>query len=797
MSTFLSIRPLKLALLVALLLVALAAAACGTERPTPTATPSPSPTPMFVPTSTPVPAATPTEAPRRAAVEVEPTLAPEIATALEPPATISPTPTPVPTSVLPGVASGPGKIAFVSQTDGNGEIYVMNADGSNLSRLTNHSAWDTAPTWSPYGSRIAFQSDRDGNQEIYVMNADGTNVTRLTDSPDLDIEPAWSPDGIRIAYVARVGEGNSEIFVMEADATNQTRLTFNLTRDDQPAWSPDGTRIAYVANRDIFVMNADGSHQLKLTDHPGPDEGPAWSPDGAKIAFMSPRVGVDNHDVWVMDSDGTNPIRLTNSVSFEFPASWSPDGTKILFVSLTITDEGTGLVGYNVMNADGSGSIQISTETITEPDLYLVPDWAPGSVAALIPTPTPPPGTPTPTPGPAVSGLELVGAALTEPVESPMAGVWVHGNYAYVGSQSIAYHAPDIKTGIRIVDMSDPANPALVGRIPLRSFEFGSGELSGDHVPHSHGDAVATTINSAVFQGDIAIVLQGVPDTFTVEEYPMPFGIWDVTDPTDPQFLGPLSLGNHFFADDLGDKPNDTKAVHGQYFYAIYKTGESARRYHDDKDHYLAIVDLSDPRNPVVVGDWQDTKQVHLRGFSLNAAGTRVYMMGQFEKQLLIYILDVQDPTKPVELARFVWPFPFAGGFSPGRPVANGDDSLVIFADGSWEEGRESRLHILDISDLSSIREIATIECPPAAPRWDCWAHDVAIKGNLVYSTWMQGGVQATDISDPSNPVVVGEFFSPIKREEGCCLSDVAMYGDYAVAVAVWGPGLYIVRRPG
>ena len=247
------------------------------------------------------------------------------------------------------------------------------------------------------------------------------------------------------------------------------------------------------------------------------------------------------------------------------------------------------------------------------------------------------------------------------------------------------------------------------------------------------------------------------------------------------------------FADSLGDKSDDTKAVYGHYFYAIYSLGqlEHPRDHENDRDHHLAIVDLSDPRNPVMVGDWQDTKQVHLRGLSINPAGTRAYILGQFGKELLLYVLDVQDPTNPVELARFVWPLPFAGSFSPGRPVANADDSLVIFADGSWERGRTSRLHLLDISDLSVIREIAIIDCDPSVER-GCWAHDLAIKGNLVYSTWLRGGLQLTDISDPADPVRVGGFLSP-NTQTRRNLSDVALFGDYAVAVTVWGPGLYIL----
>ena len=183
---------------------------------------------------------------------------------------------------------------------------------------------------------------------------------------------------------------------------------------------------------------------------------------------------------------------------------------------------------------------------------------------------------------------------------------------------------------------------------------------------------------------------------------------------------------------------------------------------------------------------------MHLRGLSVYAAGTRVYMMGQFGKELLIYVLDVQDPTKPVELGRFVWPYPFAGDFSPGRPVANADDSLVIFADGNWQHGRESRLHILDISDLASIREISTVDFDDAVGREGYWAHDLAIKGDLVYSTWQRGGLQVIDITDPTNPVKVGGFLSPNRNQPW--LSDVAMYGDYAVAVTVWGSGLYILR---
>ncbi|KXK19858.1 MAG: WD40 domain-containing protein, partial [Chloroflexi bacterium OLB15] len=87
------------------------------------------------------------------------------------------------------------QIAFYSFRDADLEIYVMNADGSNVRRLTNTAGEDSQPAWSPDSTQIAFMSDRDGNREIYVMNADGSNVRRLTYDEAWDRTPAWSPDG--------------------------------------------------------------------------------------------------------------------------------------------------------------------------------------------------------------------------------------------------------------------------------------------------------------------------------------------------------------------------------------------------------------------------------------------------------------------------------------------------------------------------------------------------------------------------------------------------------------------------
>ena len=693
-------------------------------------------------------------------------------------------------------AGAASKIAFISVRDGNMEIYVMDPDGSNQVNITNNPDNDSFPTWSPDGARIAFQSNRDGDSEIYVMDADGSNQTRLTNNSDLDVQPNWSPDGSKIAFASRKGAGLMEIYVMNADGSNLTRLTTNDAVDESPSWSPDGSKIASISTRDtghgeeIYVMDPDGSNLTRLTTNDAGDGSPAWSPDGSKIAFASTRDR--NPEIYVMDADGSNQTNLTNSDAHDWRPTWSPDGTKIAFDSSWRAGREDDAPDVYVMNADGTNETRLTTDPA--PDGF--PDWSPAGVTiAVKPTPTPAHAAPTPTPAPTIGGLKLVSVALAENSESPLAGVYVHGDYAYVGSQSVSYYPPHNKTGIRILDLSDPANPKLVARIPLRSFEPGTED-------HSHGDAVATRIETAAFKGDVAIVGHGVADTFTVADYPNPWGIWDVTDPTNPQFLSMVNLGEYSDNDtggDLGDKPNDSKAVHGHLFYAIYDKAKG-----HDIDFHMAVVDLSNPHDPVVIGDWADTRDVRLMGLSLNKAGTRAYVVGitpppfgREGKEIRLYILDVRDPTNPTEIGRYIYPYPFAETHSPGASVANDDDSLLVFLDGSWGCGRTGRLHLLDISDVESIHRISVFKlegsdlCHATGLRVG-HATEAVIKGNLVYSVWLEGGLRVTDISDPTNTVEVGMFLSPNERESS--LSDVALYGDYVLAAAVWAEGLYILR---
>jgi dipeptidyl aminopeptidase/acylaminoacyl peptidase len=218
---------------------------------------------------------------------------------------------------------------------------VMNADGSNPTRITNNSFSDRQPSWSPDGTKIAFVSDRDGNDEIYVMNVDGSNQTRLTNSAGFDFDPAWSPDGTKLAFtstrdfpgiVGNIANG-FEVYVMSADGSNPVRLTNNSTADGQPSWSPDGTKIAFTTQRDglplVYVMNANGSSQLNITLSTTLDSAdPEWSPDGNTIAFTSyNRVGQTNADeIFLMNANGSNIRRITTTSFDEHDLAWQPLG---------------------------------------------------------------------------------------------------------------------------------------------------------------------------------------------------------------------------------------------------------------------------------------------------------------------------------------------------------------------------------------------------------------------------------------------------------------------------------------
>ena len=248
------------------------------------------------------------------------------------------------------------RIAFYSDRDGNSEIYVMDADGSNQRRLTDTAADEGYPSWSPDGKTIAFDSDRDGNFEIYVMNADGTVPRRLTSSPARDVSASWSPDGKQIAFMSD-RDGGFDVYVMNADGSNPARRTTTGTAWF-PVWSPDGTKLAFHVGRDVHVTQPDGSQLTRLTTDPDNGMYPSWSADGSKIAFMSWRTG--RTELFVMNADGTDQKKLmTMERGDAIDPRWSPDGSKIAFVHLPEGMSGAARAIHTI-NADGTGVRKLS-----------------------------------------------------------------------------------------------------------------------------------------------------------------------------------------------------------------------------------------------------------------------------------------------------------------------------------------------------------------------------------------------------------------------------------------------------
>ncbi|MFQ5865579.1 MAG: DPP IV N-terminal domain-containing protein [bacterium] len=268
------------------------------------------------------------------------------------------------------------KVAFESWRDGNSEIYIMNPDGSEQTRLTNNPAYDGYPRWSPDGKKIAFVSDRDGNPEIYIMNSNGSNQTRLTNHPAEDMSPTWSPDGSMIAFNTRRFEGGgSEILRRNIEAgqtwgLNPSRLTFSkptnsALADDFISWSPDGKQIAFESDRDrddpeIYLINAvDGTNTQRLTFTRALDEVPSWSPDSKQILFSSDRHAEPhngNYEIYIMNRDGSDMRRLTNLPGQDTYPSMSPDGSMIVFESWQ-----HGHPEIYRMNADGSNVVRLTT----------------------------------------------------------------------------------------------------------------------------------------------------------------------------------------------------------------------------------------------------------------------------------------------------------------------------------------------------------------------------------------------------------------------------------------------------
>jgi TolB protein len=262
-------------------------------------------------------------------------------------------------AVAPSAAAVNGPIAFASddalwRLDEGVEQPLPNGEGGS---------W---PAWSRNGSRIAFTSlRRDG---IWVMNADGTGLRRVTTSPSIDIEPTWSPDGKRLAFARNVPGYKTEVFVVGVDGKGLRRLTSNRGEDFEPDWAPNGKRIAwsFVASRaghpsGIFTMNPDASSKR----YRGQGIAPDWSPDGRRFVFTL------RGELWTEAVGMTDRRRLPVAPGADARPEWSPDGTQIAFLS----SQGSPTAQYRLWRVDADGE----NRRLLTPDRESVSalSWAP------------------------------------------------------------------------------------------------------------------------------------------------------------------------------------------------------------------------------------------------------------------------------------------------------------------------------------------------------------------------------------------------------------------------------------
>ena len=292
-------------------------------------------------------------------------------------------------ALLLGCTTGGDDVVFVSEVDGDAEIYSVDPESGELLALTSNNAGDYAPAWSPSRRYVAYESNESGDLEINLVDEKGERITRVTHTAGDDRTPRWSPRGTRLAYIASQ-DGNGEVYIATMEGGRVDRATRDEAEDRLGGWSPDGEWLAFYrdvgtegsdaadpapgdqANKSgIWLRNPAGVNLIQLTE--GPDSGPVWSPDGEHIAFVREVNG--NQDVYLLSrvengtwQDDARLTRLTQHPAADHSPAWSPDDNVIAYVTGR-----HGATEIYVMQADGSGQARLTTNEADD----VSPVWSP------------------------------------------------------------------------------------------------------------------------------------------------------------------------------------------------------------------------------------------------------------------------------------------------------------------------------------------------------------------------------------------------------------------------------------
>ncbi len=260
------------------------------------------------------------------------------------------------------------RIMFVSNRDGNKEIYVADYDGRNAVKVTRNKSINLSPQWSPDGKKALYVSYKKGWPALFQLDLTNGVDSGVSAKPGINIGGRYSPDGARVALTLS-GDKSPELYILDLSTGEYRRLTDNYGIDVSPAWSPDSSRIAYVSdvagNPHIFMLELASGTAKRITFEGKYNSSPAWSPDGSRIAFSRSDTGRFN--IWVMNADGTNPAQLTFDGNDRSP-SWSPDGRYLIY-----STSSKGVSSLRVVRSDGTGSMKIETGVGNEKS----PVWSP------------------------------------------------------------------------------------------------------------------------------------------------------------------------------------------------------------------------------------------------------------------------------------------------------------------------------------------------------------------------------------------------------------------------------------